>query len=134
MTYPRFVVFSNLLRHSKLLQIGLLILFSLAGQKIAGALDLPIPGGIVGLVLVLGLLASGKLQVQAVRRGANWLLGEMLLFFVPAVMSLLDHHEFLGMLGLKVLATIVAGTAMVMVGTALTIDLGYRWMHRNMAA
>lgn len=134
MIYPRLAVFGNLLRHSKLLQIGLLILFSLAGQKIAGALDLPIPGGIVGLVLVLGLLASGKLQVQAVRRGANWLLGEMLLFFVPAVMSLLDHHEFLGMLGLKVLATIVAGTAMVMVGTALTIDLGYRWMHRNMAA
>ena len=133
MTYSRAVVLRNLLRHSKLLQIGLLILFSLAGQEIAGVLGLPVPGGIVGLVLVLGLLASGKLQVQAVRRGANWLLGEMLLFFVPSVMSLLDHHEFLSMLGFKVLATIVAGTAMVMVGTALTIDLGYRWMNRGTA-
>ena len=133
MTHSRPIAFRNLLRRSRLLQIGLLVLFSLAGQKIAGVLDLPVPGGIVGLILVLGLLASGKLQVQAVRRGANWLLGEMLLFFVPAVMSLLDHHEFLGMLGLKVLATIVAGTAMVMVGTALTIDLGYRWMNRRAA-
>lgn len=133
MTYSRSIVLRNLLRHSKLLQISLLILFSLAGQEIAGVLGLPVPGGIVGLVLVLGLLASGKLQVQAVRRGANWLLGEMLLFFVPSVMSLLDHHEFLSLLGFKVLATIVAGTAMVMVGTALTIDLGYRWMNRGAA-
>ena len=133
MTHSRPIAFRNLLRRSRLLQIGLLVLFSLAGQKIAGVLDLPVPGGIVGLILVLGLLASGKLQVQAVRRGANWLLGEMLLFFVPAVMSLLDHHEFLGMLGLKVLATIVAGTAMVMIGTALTIDLCYRWMNRHAA-
>ncbi|WP_231378496.1 CidA/LrgA family protein [Bordetella sp. FB-8] len=133
MTYFRPIVLRNLLRHSKLLQIGLLILFSLAGQKITALLDLPVPGGVVGLLLVLGLLASGKLQVQAVRRGANWLLGEMLLFFVPSVMSLLNHHEFLGMLGFKVLATIVAGTAMVMVSTALTIDLGYRWMNQQAA-
>ncbi len=133
MTYFRPVTLRNLLRHSKLLQIGLLILFSLAGQKIAGLFDLPIPGGVVGLLIVLGLLASGKLPVQAVRRGANWLLGEMLLFFVPSVMSLLNHRELLGMLGFKVLATIVVGTAMVMVSTALTIDLGYRWMHRRTA-
>ena len=131
MTYSRSIVLRNVLRHSKLLQIGLLILFSLAGQEIAGILGLPVPGGIVGLVLVLGLLASGKLQVQAVRRGANWLLGEMLLFFVPAVMSLLDHREFLGLLGLKLLAVILLGTALVMAGTALTIDLCYRWMHRH---
>ena len=131
MTYPSSIVLRNLLRHSKLLQIGLLILFSWAGQEIAGVLGLSVPGGIVGLVLVLSLLASGKLQVQTVRRGANWLLGEMLLFFVPSVMSLLDHHEFLSLLGFKVLAAIVAGTAMVMVGTALTIDLGYRWMNRH---
>ncbi|HEY0293808.1 MAG TPA: CidA/LrgA family protein [Bordetella sp.] len=131
MTRTVSIRFRSLLRHSRLLQIGLIVLFSLVGQEIAGALGLSIPGGVLGLVLVLGLLASGRLQVHAVRRGASWLLAEMLLFFVPAVMSVLDHHEFLGVLGLKLLAAIVAGTAMVMVGTALTIDLGYRWMNRH---
>jgi len=134
MIRPISIRFRNLLRHSKLLQVGLMVLFSLAGQELAGSLGLSIPGGVLGLILVLGLLASGRLQVHAVRRGASWLLGEMLLFFVPAVMSVLDHHEFLGVLGLKLLAAIVAGTAMVMIGTALTIDLGYRWMHRRAAA
>ncbi|MNL56483.1 holin-like protein [compost metagenome] len=65
------------------------------------------------------------------QRGASWLLGEMLLFFVPAVMSLLDHREFLGLLGLKLLVVILLGTALVMAGTALTIDLCYRWMNRH---
>jgi holin-like protein len=119
------------LRHSRLLQIGLIVLFSLAGQGVSARLGLPIPGGVVGLALMLLLLASGRIQVQAVRRGASWLLAEMLLFFVPAVMSVLDHHEFLGVLGLKLLAAIVVGTILVMIGTALTIDLGYRWMHRH---
>jgi holin-like protein len=61
------------------------------------------------------------------KRGADWLLAEMLLFFVPAVLALLDHREFLGLLGLKILAIIVLSTTMVMGVTALTVDLCYRW-------
>lgn len=120
-------------RHSRLLQIATLVLIAFGGQALSAALGLPVPGGVVGLALVLALLASGLLRVGAVRRGANWLLAEMLLFFVPAVMSLLDHGEFVGMLGLKLLAVIVAGSVCVMVGTALAIDLCYRWMHRHEA-
>ncbi|RBL83865.1 CidA/LrgA family protein [Streptomyces cavourensis] len=121
----------SLLRRSRVLQISLLILFSLLGQALANAAGLPVPGGVIGMALVLALLASGLLRVRNVHRGANWLLGEMLLFFVPAVMSLLDHREFLGVLGLKLLVIILVGTALVMAGTALTIDLCYRWMNRH---
>lgn len=64
------------------------------------------------------------------RSSAGWLLAEMLLFFVPAVMAVLDHSEFMGLLGLKIAAVIVAGTVMVMGGTALAVDLCYRWRLR----
>lgn len=125
------VLLRSLLRRSRVLQIALLILFSLLGQVLASAAGLPVPGGVIGMALVLALLAAGLLRVRNVHRGANWLLGEMLLFFVPAVMSLLDHREFLGLLGLKLLAVILLGTALVMIGTALTIELCYRWMNRH---
>ncbi|AKP88281.1 CidA/LrgA family protein [Achromobacter ruhlandii] len=132
MSRPRYpIVLRSLLRRSRVLQIVLLILFSLLGQALANVAGLPIPGGVIGMALVLALLASGLLRVRNVHRGASWLLGEMLLFFVPAVMSLLDHREFLGVLGAKLLAVILLGTALVMVGTALTIDLCYRWMNRH---
>ncbi|SAI73272.1 holin-like protein [Bordetella ansorpii] len=121
------------LRRSRLLQIALIVLFALAGQALAGWSGLPVPGGVLGLLMVLALLASGRLPIRAVRLGASWLLAEMLLFFVPAVMSVLDHREFLGVLGLKLLAVIALGTLLVMAGTAITIDLCYRWMHRRAA-
>lgn len=119
------------LRRSRVLQIALIVLFALLGQALANALGLPVPGGVIGMALVLVLLATRRLRVRNVHRGASWLLAEMLLFFVPAVMSLLDHREFLGMLGVKLLVVILLGTAMVMAGTALTIDLCYRWMNRR---
>ena len=132
MSRPRLIILlRSRLRRSRVLQICLLVLFSLLGQALAQVLGLPVPGGVIGMALVLLLLATRRLRVRNVHRGASWLLGEMLLFFVPAVMSLLDHREFLGLLGLKLLAVIVLGTALVMSGTALTIDLCYRWMNRH---
>ena len=121
------------LRRSRVLQVALIVLFALLGQVLAKALGLPVPGGVIGMALVLALLATRRLRVRNVHRGASWLLAEMLLFFVPAVMSLLDHREFLGMLGVKLLVVILLGTALVMAGTALTIDLCYRWMNRHAA-
>ena len=127
--YP--ILARSALRRSRVLQICLIVLFSWLGQALAQVSGLPVPGGVIGMAIVLVLLATRRLRVRNVHRGASWLLGEMLLFFVPAVMSLLDHREFLGLLGLKLLAVILLGTALVMAGSALTIDLCYRWMNRH---
>jgi holin-like protein len=127
------ILLRSALGRSRVLQICLIVLFSWLGQAVAQLLGLPVPGGVIGMAIVLALLATRRLRVRNVRRGASWLLGEMLLFFVPAIMSLLDHREFLGVLGLKLLAVILLGTALVMAGTALTIDLCYRWMNRRAA-
>jgi len=121
------------LHRSGLLQIAVLAAFWLLGEGVVRLLNLPFPGGIVGMAVVLGLLASGAIRPAAVRRGASWLLAEMLLFFVPAVMAVLDHREFIGLLGLKVAAVILVGTVLVMGGTALTVDLCYRWRARQEA-
>ncbi|HTY50621.1 MAG TPA: CidA/LrgA family protein [Steroidobacteraceae bacterium] len=114
------------LRRTPLAQIGLLWLLALAGGALARATGAPLPGGVVGLAALLTLLASGLVHPADVRRGATWLLTEMLLFFVPAVMALLDHPEFFGPLGLKILLIILAGTAAVMAATAATIELCLR--------
>lgn len=111
------------LRRSRLLQGGLLALFWAFGQMATQAARLPVPGGIVGLGLVLLLLGTGVLKISSLRRGADWLLAEMLLFFVPAVLAVLDHKEFLSLLGLKLLAVVLTGTLAVMGATGLTVDL-----------
>lgn len=126
-----FVASRRMLRRSGLLQVGLIAAFALAGEQLTKALALPVPGGVVGMVLMLAMLATRRMGIGLVRRGSNLLLAEMLLFFVPAVMALLDHGEFIGLLGLKLLAVIVLGTVMVMGATALAIDACYRWTSRH---
>ena len=124
--YNRTTIWRRCYRSSRLLQILFILTFWLAGEAIVHASGLMIPGAIVGLFIVLTLLASKRLSIWTVRRGAQWFLGEMLLFFVPAVLAVLDHPEFLGLLGLKILAVIAVSTLIVMVVTAAFVDLCYR--------
>ncbi|MDR3511439.1 MAG: CidA/LrgA family protein [Caulobacteraceae bacterium] len=112
---------------SRVSQIGLLTGLWVAGELIVRWARLPIPGSIVGLFIALALLGGGWLRLSSVRRGAEWLLAEMMLFFVPAVVAVVKHHELLGWLGLKILAVILLGTVAVMAVTALTVELCCRW-------
>lgn len=118
-------------RRSRWLQAALLVVLWWGCDVMVRALGLPVPAGIVGLGLLLVALGSGRVPPGWLRRGSTGLLDHMLLFFVPACMALLDHPEFLGATGLKLLAVIVLGTILVMAGTALTVELCFRWSARH---
>lgn len=124
------VVIRRKFRHSLLAQGIALILLWLAGEVISHSLALPFPGSVIGMMLLFLALASGLIQPVSIRRGARWFLAELLLFFVPAVLAVLDHPEFLGTLGLKILIVIFAGIIAVMSTTAIAVDIGFRIMDR----
>ena len=119
------------LRQNRWLQAALLIGFWQLCAQVARRLALPVPSGIIALVLLLVLLHSGLLRRGWVSKGTTGLLDHMILFFVPAIMALLKHGELLGLLGLKLLAVIVASTLVVMVGTALAVELSMAWRERH---
>jgi holin-like protein len=112
---------------ASLAQIGLVLLFWLAGSLLVRVAHLPFPASVPGLALLLLLLALGWLPQAFIARGANWLLARMLVFFVPAVLAVLDHPEFGGVLGLKILFLLVASTVAVMLVTLGIV----RMMHRE---
>jgi len=125
-THNLMIRFHYALHNSRLMQIATLFGFWLAGEGFVRLVGLPLPGGIVGMALVLALLLSGRISLFSMKRGAEWFLAEMLLFFVPAVLAVLEHQELLGMLGVKIMAVILVGTLTVMTVTALTVDMCYR--------
>ncbi|MGO9391617.1 CidA/LrgA family protein [Rhodoblastus sp.] len=125
------VSFRRGVHRSSLAQIGLIVVFWFIGETSVRLTGLPLPGGMVGLALALVLLANNRISLFSMRRGAQWFLAEMILFFVPAVLAIIDHREFLGLLGLKILIVIFVGTATVMGVTALTVDFCYRWRSRH---
>ncbi|MCD8552657.1 CidA/LrgA family protein [Seleniivibrio sp.] len=118
-------------RTNMLTQIGIIMLFWLIGTAAAKATGISVPGSIIGLFLVVALLVTKQISVHSVRLGAKWFLGEMLLFFVPAVPVVLDHPELFGTLGLKIVAVILLSTAIVMAVTALFVDMVYRYLARR---
>ncbi|MEH7087197.1 CidA/LrgA family protein, partial [Neobacillus drentensis] len=65
------------------LQIGFLYAIYFLMDQAAKALHLPIPGSIIGMILIFILLQTGVMKLSWIERGSNWLLDEMLLFFIP---------------------------------------------------
>lgn len=121
------------LRRSAGMQIGVLVVIWLLAQALIQRLGVPVPAGIVGLFVLLLAFAMRWLSPRSFTRGARWLLAEMLLFFVPAAMILLDNRQMFGWLGLKLLLVVVAGTLLVMASTAVTVELLLRWSLRREA-
>lgn len=114
-----------------LVELAILCALFLLGGQLATWLGWPIPGGVMGLALLLLLFASGVLKPAMLQLGAGWLMAEMLLFFIPALMSLLDYGVLIREEGWRILLVIAVSTLMVMVVTALTVELVCRWRLRH---
>jgi len=84
-----------------------------------------IPGGVIGLGILITLLLTGVVPEKAVRTGATWLLSELLLFFIPPVVSIIKYWALIRADALPLLATVILGTVMVLAGTAWVVDRVY---------
>ena|SRR5579871_4994181 len=108
--------------------LALILLCQLAGEAFVRGLSLPMPGPVVGLMLLLVLLmlrdrftilARGPLQADGVESTSRGLLANLSLLFVPAGVGvvqkldlIVDHGiAFLGVLVISVLITLVVTVA-----------------------
>lgn len=95
----------------------------LAASEVVTRFDLPVSGGVLGLFCVLGLLLTGSIKSKHVETGAAWILGELVLFFIPSVVALTKYAHLFREFGLQLLISISAGTVLVMMATAATVFL-----------
>lgn len=107
---------------SALLQIGLLLGFTWLGKGVAYALHLPIPGSLLGLLLLFLCLHMGWVRLQWVEAGATLLFSQMILFFVPSLVGIMQYPWLFGIKGLLVLIVVVSGSALVMVSTGAVAE------------
>lgn len=71
------------------------LLFQLIGELIVVSTALPIPGPVLGMVLLLGLLLGSNKVPQTLRSVSDGLLSNLALLFVPAGVGLVLHFELL---------------------------------------
>jgi holin-like protein len=106
-----------------ILQIALLTLFFLTGNLISKYLHLPIPGGIVGMIILFIMLQLKIIKLEWIERGTSWLLAELILFFIPAAVGVINYQQALGSQWGRILAVIVLSSLTVMIFTGLTAQI-----------
>ncbi|HEY0287523.1 MAG TPA: CidA/LrgA family protein [Pseudomonas sp.] len=109
--------------------LALLAIYQL-GCEIAMWFNWPIPGGVIGLALLLLAFASGLIKPASLQLASSLLVAEMLLFFIPPLMSLLDYGALVRHDGWRIMLVIGLSTFTVMLVTAFTVETVCRWKER----
>ncbi|TCO80807.1 putative effector of murein hydrolase LrgA (UPF0299 family) [Plasticicumulans lactativorans] len=98
-----------------------LLALQLAGEFIVRITGIPVPGPVIGmLLLVFGLAQCGRVP-KALHGVAETLLGNFSLLFVPAGVGVLLHVERIAHEWLAILAALVLSTLITIAATALAM-------------
>ncbi len=99
--------------------LTLILACQLAGEVIVGFLGLPVPGPVLGMVLLFLLLLWRGEVPEALDQTANGLLRGMSLLFVPAGAGVMLHFQLLGEALLPLSAALIVSTLATIAVTAL---------------
>lgn len=112
--------------------IGLAIIAGI-GNMITEVLHLPLPGTLVGMILLFILLLTGVVKLEWFEQGAAVLIGELLLFFIPSAIGIIQYSQLFGSTGAMLLGVIVTSIITLLASvTVITLSImklrrkGYR--------
>ena len=97
-----------------------LLLLQSIGEVISRGLHLPLPGPVVGMLLLLFAL-RWPLVHDSVRAVAEFLLQHLSLLFVPVGVGVMTHLDVLGRFGARIAIVIVLSTWISLAVTALVL-------------
>lgn len=100
-----------------------LLAFQLAGEVIARALRLPLPGPVLGMLLLFAVFIMRGGVPAPLRAVGQTLLNHLSLLFVPAGVGVMTHIALIRAAWLPIAATLVLSTLATLAATALTLKL-----------
>jgi holin-like protein len=112
--------------------LSLIFMCQLAGEVIVRGLALPMPGPVVGLVLLLGLLltrdrlavlARGPLRQGGVEDTAKGLLAHLSVLFVPAGVGVVQKLDLIAEHGTAIVAILAISVIITLLTTVATFLL-----------
>jgi len=98
------------------LSLGALQIFGLwtlncAGVWVVKKVALPLPGNLVGLVLLYSLLALGIVKLSWFETAGSFLVRHLAFFFVPITVGLMDAGSLFATHGVGIILTLAASAA-----------------------
>jgi putative effector of murein hydrolase LrgA (UPF0299 family) len=120
--------------------LSLILLCQLAGEVFVRGMGLPMPGPVIGLMLLLGLLlardrfpmlARGPLQNDGVEGVSRVMLANLSLLFVPAGVGVVQKLDLVAEHGIAFLAVLAVSVMVTLVVTVATFLFVSRLMGRE---
>jgi holin-like protein len=120
--------------------LSLILLCQLVGEVVVRGLGLPMPGPVVGLVILLLLLlardrfaglARGPLQGDGVEGASHGLLAHLSLLFIPAGVGVVQKLDLLAEHGVAILLILAVSVVITLLVTVTTFLVANRLMTRG---
>ncbi|MFS0728252.1 CidA/LrgA family protein [Paenibacillus sp. 1P07SE] len=92
-----------------------LIGFWAAGEGMEHGLNIPLPGNVIGMLMLLAALRLGWVKLEWMKDAAQLLLSHMMLFFAPIVVGTMVYADVILGHPLAIGSAVTAGTLFVLV-------------------
>lgn len=99
--------------------IALLLVCQLVGEVIHRLTGLPLPGSVIGMVLLLAWLALVPRERLTLTQVTGWLTAHLSIMFVPAAVGLMEEGAILSRYGLGIVVAVMVSTLLTLAVTAL---------------
>jgi putative effector of murein hydrolase LrgA (UPF0299 family) len=99
-----------------------LLACQLAGEAVVRVIMVPIPGPVVGMILLFALMLVRAPVPAGLVDTSEGLLRHLSLLFVPAGVGVIQHLDRLGADGLRLVAVVVLATVITLAVTALVFE------------
>ena len=107
----------------KLFREALIILgIYLLGELLAGSLNLPIPGNILGMIILFVLLCTKIVKVDNISNVTNFLLNHLAFFFIPAGVGLMTSIGIIKSTWLQLLIVCLSTTTIIIGVTGIIVQ------------
>lgn len=111
-------------------QVLFLSFIGVVGNLLQQWLHLPLPGTLVGMLLLFVLLLTGIVKLEHVEQGAAILISELLLFFIPSAIGVIQYTQLFGSTGAMLLGVIVTSIVTLLL-SVLIITLNIMKLRRK---
>ena len=108
-----------------------LLLFQLIGQLISDLTQWPVPGTVIGFILLFFTLLARRRLLGELLPVTRPLLANMMLLFVPVAVGIIQEWPLLQSQGIKLILALLVSQVIGFAATAWTMALILKWQRRR---
>lgn len=112
-------------------QFLILLVINFLGIFIQNIFHLPLPGTILGMIILFILLWTKVLKVESIEKVCNFLVLNMIIFFLPPAVELLEYMTLLEKGFFKIIILLIVTTVITMVVTGKTVEFCIKRMEKK---